>query len=148
MDTTQRIERLEACEAIRRLISLYAMLLDTHRFDDWGRLFSEDGVFRVWDRRYEGRSEIQREICGMQRPGVPGKHVLLQPVIDLAGPDRARAWTDMSAMTTTDAGIVSATIGCYHDELVRIDGRWHFASRTLVMAGEAVPDDVAPAPAR
>jgi len=140
---------LEAHEAIRRLIAIYAQLLDSRRFDEWGELFSVDATFLVWGRCYRGREEIQREIAGMQSADHPGKHALLQPVIDLAGDDRARAWTDMSVMTTTDGGIEVATIGRYHDEVVRdpSDGRWRFASRTIVMAGEPLPEGVAPAPA-
>jgi uncharacterized protein (TIGR02246 family) len=140
---------MEAYESIRRLIALYAQLLDSRRFDEWGQLFCEDATFAVWGRRYAGRAAIQREIGGMQPPGVPGKHALLQPVIDLDGDAAALAWTDMSVMTTTEGGIATATIGRYHDALVRGegDGRWRFASRTIVMAGDPLPEGVAPIPA-
>ena len=142
------LARLEALDAIRRLIAIYAQLLDSRRFDEWGRLFTEDATFLVWGRTYSGRDEIVRELGGMQPDGVQGKHALLQPVIDLEAPDRARAWTDMSVMTQPPEGIVTATIGRYHDELVVRDGRWHFAQRAIVMAGESEPDGVAPSPSR
>jgi 3-phenylpropionate/cinnamic acid dioxygenase small subunit len=146
MDPEERLERLEASEAIRRLIALYAQLLDSRRLEEWGALFAEDAVFRVWGRTYRGRTEIERELGGMQRPDMPGKHALLQPVIDLEGLDRARAWTDMSVLVQGPDGIATATIGRYHDELVRHDGRWRFASRAIVMAGEAEPEGVARSP--
>jgi hypothetical protein len=135
-------------EAIRRLLALYGQLLDSRRFEDWGRLFVEDAVFRVWGRTYRGREEIQREIGGMQ-PDAPGKHVVLQPVIDLEAPGQARVWTDLCALASGEAGITIATIGRYHDR-VRLDpevGRWRFVERVLVMGGEPVPSDVAPSPA-
>ena len=136
----------EAIEAIRRVIALYGQLLDAKRFDDWGALFTPDAVFTVWGRTYRGRREIVAEIGGMQ-PEAPGKHVVLQPVIDLDGDAHARAWTDLTALATTDRGIAIATMGRYHDRLVVHEGRWRFAERVLVMGGEDVPDGVAPSPA-
>jgi uncharacterized protein (TIGR02246 family) len=137
---------LEALESIRRLIAIYAQLLDSGRIAEWGELFTRDAVFQVWGKTYRGRAEIVSGIGGMQ-PEIPGKHVCLAPVIDLLGSDHARAWTDLSAFATAQEGIRIATIGRYHDELVREDGRWRFARRTVVMAGEALPPETAPSPA-
>jgi uncharacterized protein (TIGR02246 family) len=136
----------DATEAIRRLIALYGQLLDSKRLDDWGELFTPDATFSVWGRTYRGRAQIVDEIGGMQ-PEAPGKHVVLQPVIDLEEAGRARAWTDLTAFATTEQGIEIATIGRYHDRLVVQDGRWRFAERVLVMGGEDLPEGVAPSPA-
>ena len=133
-------------EAIRRLIALYGQLLDAKRLEDWGQLFAEDATFTVWGRTYRGRAEIVQEIGGMQ-PDAPGKHVILQPVIDLIGVTEALAWTDLSAFATTERGIEIATIGRYHDRLVRFEDGWRFRARTIVMEGEKLPDGVAPSPA-
>lgn len=134
-------------EAIRRLIAIYGQLIDSKRFDEWGELFAEDAEFRVWGRAYIGRSEIVREIGGMQ-PDRPGKHIVLQPVIDLIGASEARCWTDLCGLGSSEAGIAIVTIGRYHDDLVRSDhdGRWRIRRRVIVMGGEPVPEDVAPTP--
>jgi uncharacterized protein (TIGR02246 family) len=137
---------MDDCEAIRRLIALYGQLLDSRRFDDWGQLFTDDAVFSVWGTSYRGRDAIVRGIAGMQ-PEKPGKHVVLQPVIDLRGPDEARAWTDLSAFAAAEGGFAIATIGRYYDQLVREGGRWRFASRVVVMDGEPLPPGVDPVPA-
>ena len=141
--------RADDLEAIRRLIAIYGQLLDSKRFREWGELFTEDAVFRVWGATHRGRDAIVQEIGGMQ-PDAPGKHVVLQPVIDLdpADPDRARAWTDLCALATGPDGVSIATIGRYHDRLVRSvsDGRWRFAERVIVMGGEDVPEGVHPGP--
>lgn len=136
---------LETHEAIRRLIAIYAQLLDSGRLEEWGELFTPDATFEVWGKTLRGRAEIVSAIGGMQ-PELPGKHVCLQPVIDLLGPERARAWTDLSAFASSKDGISVATIGRYHDELVLQAGRWRFARRAVVMAGEAIPAGVAPSP--
>ena len=134
--------------AIQRLIALYAQLLDSGRLQDWGGLFAEEAEFRVSGSTFLGRSEIVREIGGMQ-PDTPVKHVALPPVIDLLDAAHARSWSDLCALSTAGGTIQPATIGRYHDELVKDpeDGRWRFARRVLVMGGEAVPDDVEPTPA-
>jgi hypothetical protein len=137
---------LEALEAIRRLIAIYAQLLDSRRLEEWGGLFTSDARFEVWGKTYRGRREIVAAIGGMQT-GAPGKHVCLAPVIELEGPDHARAWTDLSAFSAGSDGIQVAAIGRYHDELVREGGRWRFARRAVVMAGEPLPPGVVPSPA-
>ncbi len=135
-------------EAIRRLLAIYGQLLDSKRIEEWGELFSEDAVFRVWGQTYRGRDEIKREIGGMQ-PDTPAKHIVLQPVIDLDGEDRARAWTDLCAASTQDGEIRLATIGRYYDQLARDSkrDRWQIVRRVLVLGDEEVPADVDPSPA-
>jgi uncharacterized protein (TIGR02246 family) len=137
---------LEAREAIRRLIAIYAQLLDSRRLEEWGELFAPDAVFQVWGKTWRGRREIVAGIGGMQ-PEFPGKHVCLVPVIDLQGVERARAWTDLSAFASSPDGISVATIGRYHDELIFHGDRWRFARRAVVMAGESLPEGVAASPA-
>jgi hypothetical protein len=136
-------------ESIRRLISIYGQLLDSKRFEEWGRLFTNEALFQVWGQTYRGREQIVQEIGGMQ-PEAPGKHVVLQPVIELDDGERARCWTDLCALSTQPGGegVTISTIGRYHDELARdpADGRWRFSRRVIVMAGEDVPDGVDPTP--
>ena len=139
-------ETLETLEAIRRLIAIYAQLIDSRRLAEWGELFTEDAVFQVWGQSWRGRAAIVAGIGGMQ-PEFPGKHISLTPVIDLKDTDRAIAWTDLSAFSSSKDGISIATIGRYHDELVKQGGRWRFARRVVVMAGESPPDGVVPSPA-
>ena len=134
-------------EAIRRLIALYGQLLDSGRLDDWGQLFTPDAEFRVWGSHYRGREEIVREIGGMQPPE-PSKHLAASPVVDLAGPDDARAWTDFSVVITLGDRLAPVTLGRYHDRLARREGLWHFAARTIVMDGEPLPAGVDPIPFR
>ncbi|MBJ17941.1 MAG: nuclear transport factor 2 family protein [bacterium] len=134
-------------EAIRRLIAIYAQLLDSERREEWGQLFTEDAVFRVAGETFEGRAAIEAGIFSM-REEKPAQHVLLSPVIDFDKASSARCWTDMAAHLTTESGIEVVTIARYYDRLVRSssDGRWRYAQRTLVMGGEDLPPDIEPTP--
>jgi len=143
------LQRWQTNEAIRRVIALYAQLLDSRRLDEWSDLFRDDARFRVYGQTFLGREKIAREIGSMQPPpDRPVKHICLTPVIDLDGDARALAWTDFTAFGTSEDGRIEiATIGRYYDELLRDDERWRFSSRTIVMANESLPSDLTPGPA-
>ena len=134
-------------ESIRRLIAVYAQLLDDKRLAAWGELFTEDATFAFWGRTCVGRAEILRDVGGMQAP-LPGKHACFQPVIEVIDESHARAWTDFSALATNEEHVIfPATIARYHDDLVcGADGRWRFARRVIVFSGEGVPEGVAASP--
>ena len=132
-------------EAIRRLIALYAQLLDAKRLEEWGGLWAEDAIFRVFGRTLHGRPEIVREIGAMQ-PAAPLKHAVFAPIIELDDVNRARAWTDFATFAAGAESISIANFATYHDRLEKHDGRWRIAQRTIVSAGEAPPADVGPVP--
>ena len=47
----------ETHEAIRRLMAIYAQLLDSKRIAEWGQLFAEDAVFEAGGVVYEACSK-------------------------------------------------------------------------------------------
>jgi uncharacterized protein (TIGR02246 family) len=134
-------------EAIRRLLAIYALLLDARRLREWGELFSEDALFLVFGRTLRGRAEIVAAVGGMQ-PKEALKHAVLQPVIELVDVDRARAWTDFSVMLAAPDGAVRTTnFATYHDRLRKhADGRWRIAQRAIVAPGDELPPGVDPLP--
>ena len=60
MDLEQRVEQLEAREAIRTLVADYSMAVDDRDVDTIGRLFAENGIFGHADESavMHGRQEI------------------------------------------------------------------------------------------
>src|SRR5262249_34382293 len=62
-------------DAIRSLIARYSQFCDDGRFDEWGELYTDDAVFSVAGRRYEGRDAIKAFIERGQPPEHRGKHV-------------------------------------------------------------------------
>jgi len=130
-------------EAIRRLLALYALLLDAKRLPEWGELFTEDAVFLVFGRTLRGRAEIVSAVGSMQ-PKEALKHAVLQPVIDRVDVDRARAWSDFSVMLAApDGGVRTTNFATYHDRLRKCDdGRWRIAQRAIVAPGDELPPGV------
>lgn len=131
--------------AIRRLISLYCMLCDDGRFEEWGQLFTEDATFTVMGTTHAGRAELERFMQAAQPPEARGKHVALNPLIEVT-PDGARAWTDYIFVGRGIAidgkpgplGVTSA--GRYHDHFRHEQGSWRFAAREIVFMGEPTTD--------
>ena len=66
----------------------------------------------------------------------PSQHFISAPVIDVDG-DTAKAVTALLVTRLSADGPTVVLTGEYHDKLVRIDGRWRFAERRVVVAGRA-----------
>jgi uncharacterized protein (TIGR02246 family) len=133
-------------DAVRRVVALYAQLVDDKRFSEWGDLFTADARFVARGRRIDGRDEIVATISSMMSEAST-KHLTAHPVVDLVEPDRACSWTDITTFVKSETGVAVVTIARAYDELRREDGRWRISSRVLVQTGDPVPPDVAPSPA-
>ncbi len=126
---------LEAREQIRDTIARYAHCVDGGRFDDLVELFATDGVLEVEGKPpHRGRSAIRDVVTGTGRDLAAGagapriRHHVTNVLIELDGPDRARARCYFLAVT--DRGVDHW--GRYRDELVRgPGGRWRFAHRRV-----------------
>jgi hypothetical protein len=124
------LAELRAGDAIGRLITLYGQLLDDHRLEEWGDLFTEDAIWRIPSVTFEGRTAIVAGVGAMEPP-LPGrvKHLSFSPVIDFESATRARAWTDQVALHCPEETWLVVAAGRYHD-VVESDGHaWRFASR-------------------
>ncbi len=148
-------------DAIRRVIVLYAQLLDDGRFDDWGQLFTEDadwrsipGMYRPggsnpqpWSAR--GRTEIVAKVSAVtaefRKGQARGMHFGGQPVIEIQG-DQASAWWDFIIMHITRDSLAATATGRYYSRFVKQSGRWRFTQRVSVQHGAELPPDLTPQP--
>ena len=127
---------LAARLAVGQVVIRYGQLLDDHRWDEFGELFTADGVWRTADVTLQGRSEIVEGLRRMQGPR-PGsvKHLSFPPVIELDPPDGARAWTDFVCVLFAEGAWSVVSGGRYSDRLALDDGRWRIASRDADVQG-------------
>jgi 3-phenylpropionate/cinnamic acid dioxygenase small subunit len=131
---------LEAREQIRDTIARYAHCVDGGRFDELVELFSTDGVLEVeGEPAHRGRDAIRAFVTGTGRDLAAGtgapriRHHVSNVLIELAGPDRARARCYFIAVT--DRGVDHW--GRYRDDLVREGDGWLFAQRNVRTDGAA-----------
>jgi hypothetical protein len=131
---------LVAREEIRGLLAAYAHGVDRGRFDEVAELFTTDGMLEVGNGRHaSGRNSIREFLAGVGSPGSDGpglayiRHHVSNVVIDLCGPDTARA--ESYFFVVTDRG--PDHWGRYRDDLVSDAERWRFARRVARTDGAA-----------
>ena len=85
------LERLLAERACERLVYRYAHLLDLGQEDRVPELFADDGVWELPGRiRFAGRAELEAGIpTRLTVPGRTARHLCMNVVIDVLGPDEA-----------------------------------------------------------
>ena len=107
--------------AIRELIAGYALALDTGDVDGCVQLFTADAEFLVYGRSFTGHDGIG----GMFRDAPHGLHLTGVSRIDIHD-DTATARSQVLFVRAADLHLRPAL---YDDELVRVDGQWHFHRR-------------------
>lgn len=122
--------------AIHALLMAYGATLDARDFDGFAKLFGADGVYVAGGREAKGpdAGEMMRRVFAANAQGFrqPNFHLFFNEVVTFDGPDGARA-TSMSLFMVPDDRDrpVAAMAARYEDVLVRRDGRWLFARRTV-----------------
>lgn len=134
-----RLRRIEACEAIRKLIATYALGAD-RRNDPaiLGPLFSRDAVWELGGvARFTGRDAIAAGLAGLaQRYVIWSLHYMVSPLIDLdeaAHSATCRWYLWELATKTQDNGAAADTWygGWYDSRLSDHGGIWLFDQVTL-----------------
>lgn len=140
-----RIERLEARDAIERLIVEYGRAIDERDFDAYVGLFAPDGAWIGGMGAFEGQGEIRGMLEQYFQPGPPERltsfHLISNIMIDLGEDgETATAVSRWSFFTAGENGEPNMLMsGRYLDDLVRVDGAWRFARR--VAYGDIPFDD-------
>ena len=139
------LERLLAERACERLVYRYAQLLDLGQADKVPELFVDDGVWELPGRiRFAGRAELDAGIpTRLTAPGRTARHLCMNVVIDVLGPDEAVGTSYMVNYRYDDPSGVPADlaptgdpvyIGEYHDRFVRTEDGWRFHQRRTELA--------------
>jgi hypothetical protein len=132
---------LEDKDAIRELLAEYCFLLDSNRLQEFGQLFTEDGVWTSRNGSASGPAGIEallRQIVSDSAPGSGRKHFTANIVIRLNG-DRAEVISNFLVVRDTATGPAIAVAGTYRDVVARQGAKWLFRSRELShdIAGES-----------
>jgi len=133
-------QRNEAADraAIHALLVAYGATLDARDFDAFARLFGTDGVYVTGANPTgahgpEAADALRKGFAANpNKRGQPNFHLFFNEVVTFDGPDRAHA-TSMSLWMVPDDNKhpFAALSARYEDDLVRKDGHWLFARRTV-----------------
>jgi ketosteroid isomerase-like protein len=108
-------------EAIRELLTEYALTLDAGDIDACVVLFTADAQFQVYGRSFAGHDGIRKMFSDAPR----GLHLTGASRIDV----RDNTATARSQVLFVRAGSLQLRPALYDDELVRHGGWWRFRSR-------------------
>jgi hypothetical protein len=130
-----RLAELEDREAIRLVIRDYGRLLDERKFDEFGQLFADDGVYvaGTTTRGPAAIAESLRRIMTANALGLaePNFHVLFNERIELQG-DKAHATSQSFFVAPgADGAPRIVLMASYDDQFVRTALGWRFASRVV-----------------
>jgi uncharacterized protein (TIGR02246 family) len=130
----ERLDRLESKEAIRVLVTEYAIACDEHDMPALMRLFTADACFDAPNGAMVavGRDAIETMFIETLKTRGPGYHWThdVTVKIDPEDPDKATGLVYSHAETTPN-GVVSLAAMKYHDDYRREDGEWRFAKRVI-----------------
>lgn len=125
----QQLQRLADLDAIRQLDAAYCRLLDNEDWDGVVELFIPDGAFIGLDR-VSGHEELRRFFGALADGGLTAFwHYVTNHEITIDG-DTAEVRSALWQPCVQD-GIPHVAAGRYHDHLVRLDGRWRYASKQV-----------------
>ncbi len=149
-DTLQRLDQLEAIEAIRKLKARYGQACDDdHNPDKLAPLFTEDAVWEASTMgRAEGRDAIAEMLGALGRSGTirNSAHNFMNPIIEVSGDEATGDWRLIMLYTGRypDGSLhFSRIIGWYREQYRRVDGCWYI-HRLHCEVEEAAPYLLAP----
>jgi len=144
LSVEERLRILEDREAIHNVLMSYKRHLDARDFAAFSRLFARDGEW--WGRT--GRARTPAGIRTMLEekltpsppaPGPTDYHLMTNESIKVDG-DRATAESAFVCITRSPEDTPTVRLlGQYHDQLVREDGEWRFASRKVSLDVPSFP---------
>jgi hypothetical protein len=120
-------------EAIRKVLALLCQLRDDDRYDEWIKLFAEDGTFDYGVGVFAGRDAILGHV--VEHFPAYGKHLCLNSVIDVSG-DQAAVVSDFAKLHPIESergSFCIAASGRYNDTFVRAGDRWLLQARQVVI---------------
>lgn len=116
--------------AIRELAETYADAVCRRDADAWGGTWAPEGVWDLGGKVVEGRSALV-PFWTKVMTGFPFVVQIIHSVlVDEVEGDTAKARCWLGEQLTDGDGNARTTVGHYHDELVKHDGRWYYSRRT------------------
>jgi uncharacterized protein (TIGR02246 family) len=124
--------------AVNELVARYNRAIDTGDVEGWVGTFAPDGVFDGVIGRFEGEEALRRLATDYwttpaYEPWRGCQHWVNNVVVESLGgtPERARLRCDHAMIKAEAGGARVVLLAAYDDELVRLDGGWRFARRTV-----------------
>jgi hypothetical protein len=137
-----RIEALIDRQAIDQLVAGdYPRALDAHDWETYVGYFTEDGELSLGPQTAKGHAEMKKLLEGLGDERI--NHVISNLSYRIDGDSAAGGayWEDIGLVNGAPGVVVA---GHYDDALRKVDGRWKFTKRTIVIDFAAPVQGTAP----
>jgi 3-phenylpropionate/cinnamic acid dioxygenase small subunit len=124
---------------IRRTIARFCHFTDRGDFDNWVRLFSDNGCFVLMGQEHRGHAALRAFIELDQPPELRGLHLTTDSIIEIAGGEAKVSSNFIFVADGRTASLVVAA-GRYHDILVEVGEEWLFARRETELVGSVASE--------
>ena len=124
--------------AIAELIARYNFAIDHNDFQGWADCFTPDGIFNGVIGRFAAHRDLDRFIAEVKRltADTPNlRHHISNILTEVDGETAHSRCFLMMTSTTQEHGTKIAIAGEYEDRLVKHEGQWRFAERTVSADG-------------
>ena len=128
---------MDDLEELKQLKARYFRFLDTKQWEAWGEVFAPDVRMEVPEGGVEldGRRAVVDGVSAALA-GTTTVHHGHMPEITIIGPETATGTWAMSDYVEWPPGDDGTRVGLrgyghYHEEYVKLDGRWHIAKTRL-----------------
>lgn len=117
---------------IHALVARYNHAVDSGDGGGFAATFTEAGVLDAGALQLEGREALARFAEGLPQSQRSPRHITSNLLIDGSG-ERAtvQSYVQMFALAGDPPVQQVAASGRYRDQLVKLDGRWHFERRVF-----------------
>ena len=136
---------------ISQLMARYADAVMRRDAEDWGATWAEDAVWNLSGNEVAGREAIVQLWLGAMGGFPMVIHTAFPPAVRVIDDDHARGRCTVREILRMPDDSAREIVGVYHDEFVRTDEGWRFASRRfdvlLARPLDLSEADIAPWPA-
>jgi hypothetical protein len=115
--------------AIQELCARYCHTIDSQDSVGWSECFAPDGAFEFDGWVIRGRAALA-EYAEVHARLMRCRHMTVNCLYDVQG-DRATGWSTTVVSLATEGGYKILGQGAYEDHLIKLDGRWLIANRSL-----------------
>ena len=131
-DLARRLQRLFDVDAIKDLVGIYPVLVDTHDIDRLVDTFAIDGEFSRAGSSHRGHADLRTFYTHIMKLYTMMVHTQHQHIVQVAEDGQSAVGLTMGhSENLTATGVQINGAYRYDDQYIKVDNTWRFARRQL-----------------
>ncbi|GAC1325540.1 MAG: hypothetical protein NVSMB13_08900 [Mycobacteriales bacterium] len=121
----------DAVAEVRDLLTAYAVFYDAGDVEAILSVFAPDATYTTFLGTFHGTAELRANFTPLVKRYRRAAHLLANVTVHVRTAEQAEAASYLHAVVQTHDGVAYSLVGSYEDTLVRRDGSWLIANRTV-----------------